>query len=571
MERLLDIGREKWCPDLFLGEGDGGVPDVMEATEDRAARDAKLCGRFHGIAAENLEAAVALETKRLLTNLREDLSVPQRLRQEATAPFAKLQATLIEAAWEPAQFEVALEMMRSWLADGLDGRPCPFLVKQFASYFAMWTKDIMVDQHSHPVAEPLPANSMEEAPQHPHVDDIVDTLVRDLINTASSSWVEQCIQGSAIELIAEHISALQVDNRMEAFAAFLTELGKHSDGVDEAGEGSLRATVLERCMLTFWNQFPREVFQLLAVLVRKSLGIAHGTVAEEVRPAVGPIGVSSEASSANIVLSLRCLVAFWVVMRDKQGDDFGLEEAFAGLERLTGTLPPEVNDCTTSADLARVALKVVILPLLLDSLLCLSVKDVDSALMVLPMLQKSQLWQDAFSSCGDMADGIAELDWYLGLHQRCSDWSSAFSKRRVEAEVQSDESTARDALLDWARMRLARDQSLLQPVAGSQTTLAAGHWENMRRAIACQVLEVLLSTYEQACDFDGATHDLAVVVAQSPWMLSLVRPEIVRSFLQRVALIATRLDGLGAYYAEPENPAIPCTGAVGSNPGVLAA
>jgi hypothetical protein len=202
-------------------------------------------------------------------------------------------------------------------------------------------------------------------------------------------------------------------------------------------------------------------------------------------------------------------------------------------------------------------MEVVILPLLLDSLLCLSLKDVDSALVVLPLLQESQLWQDAFSSSGARAEGLAELEWYLGLHQKCREWNDAFSKRSTKADVHSEESTAREALLDWARMRLARDQPLLEPAG--YTTLAGAHWENMRRAVACQVLEVLLSTYEQVCDFDGASHDLAVVVAQSPWMLSLIRPEIVRSFLQRVALIAVRLDGLGAYYTESEHSSNPCS------------
>merc|ERR1711887_370853 len=110
-------------------------------------------------------------------------------------------------------------------------------------------------------------------------------------------------------------------------------------------------------------------------------------------------------------------------------------------------------------------------------------------------------------------------------------------------------------------MRLARDQPLLEPVSGSNTTLAAEHWENMRRAIAYQILEALLSAFEQACDFDGATHDLSVVVAFSPWMLRLIHPELLRAFLHRVALIPLRLDGLGSYYADAErHPASNGTG-----------
>jgi len=541
VERLLDIGREEWCQDekLFLGEGDGGVPDTMETPEDRVIRGAKLCNKFAGASAEALEAMVAGEAKRLLTQLREDPSVPLRLRQEATSPFARLQATLIEAAWDPTtQHEVALGTLRNWLADGLDGTPCPFLVKQFASYFAIWAKDRAADQQQQ-IAMPEIATPAAFS-QALDVDDIVRTLVGDLVSTASGSWVEQCLEGQAIELIAQHISALQVENRLDAFATFLVELGKHSSSIDGgSGDGTLRATVLERCVWVYWGSFPQEVFALLAVLVKRSLGTASGAVVQESLPDVGEIGVSTEASPASIVVSIHCLVAFWVVVRDKAGDECAMEEAFSGLERLFG-ITPQVDDSTTSDDLARMALEIVILPLLLDSLLCLSVKDVDSALKVLAMLQESQLWQDAFSSSGFRSEGLAELEWYLGLHQRGG----------ASSQSQSDASIAREAMLDWARMRLTRDQALLEPIPGSNTSFAAEHWENMRRVLAYRVLEVLLTSYEQACDFDGAAHDLAVVVAQSPWMLRLVRPELLRSFLQRVALIPLRLDDLGAYYAE---------------------
>ena len=44
------------------------------------------------------------------------------------APHPK--ATLIEGAWWPEQGDVALEILRGWLAHGFEGEQCPFLVKQ---------------------------------------------------------------------------------------------------------------------------------------------------------------------------------------------------------------------------------------------------------------------------------------------------------------------------------------------------------------------------------------------------------------------------------------------------------
>merc|ERR1711966_340759 len=142
----------------------------------------------------------------------------------------------------------------------------------------------------------------------------------------------------------------------------------------------------------------------------------------------------------------------------------------------------------------------------------------------------------------------------------------AFSRCGVRVDQQSDESLARDEMLEWARMRLSRDEPLLELVQ-SKKICDDAQWEEMRRTLAYRVLELLLSAFEQACDFDGATHDLAVVVAQSPWMLQLVSPPLLRSFLQRIALIPLRLDGLSPYYAAAD--ALPS--AVGSAPAAVTA
>jgi len=143
-------------------------------------------------------------------------------------------------------------------------------------------------------------------------------------------------------------------------------------------------------------------------------------------------------------------------------------------------------------------LEIVVLPLLLDSLLCLSVSDADSALTALDSLEGSWLWSDVQTGAPvRQADVLNDIVWYLGLQAKWIRWSSAFERCGVNVGAQSDESAAREVLLDWARTRLVRDQPLLQ-LQGSNIVLERAEWENMRRRLACQVLEMLLSAFEQA-------------------------------------------------------------------------
>jgi len=761
VERLLDTGGAEWTDGaIFLGEGDGGVLDVDDTPDAREERSRKLCGLFVRTQERHLDAVVALEVRRLLARLRADPASPW-LCEAASAAFPTLQATLIEAAWAPEQNEVALGMLRQWLADGLDGEPCAFLVKQFAAYFAIWHKEAKATADVAFGMGVDPAEQVLTPPQD--VDDIVRSLVRHLSAVAADSWVEQCLEGQAVELIVEHMTALTIQGRLDAYVRFLFELGVRAAGPSatdarrrsgdrvgasvQDGEGAggssgrpgrldrmdrggregggatpesiLRAEVLKQCMWVFWVRFPQEAFLLLAVLVGRALCLADDAsgVAEEQPPrsvvsgalsaqmkqpelrvnvigaqdlrnadyigksdpycivkiqgksslktkviddclnpvwneeflvkdyVVGDLvefiimdqdmwpksddvlGTASLASSQfypngfdgvlpivdieakerqnstlavkvevlrvaldssqelpslatnaglvgasadEIGLAVECLIASWVVLRDKVAQHGPVvAEVFSGIGSLLGPIPTQVAGLGTADFSAQLALESIMLPLLLDTIFSLAVKDVKRAVALYDChLRESLLWRDAFSSESKCAEGLSELEWYLGLWRRHAEWEAAHAKltRHLAAEgrlrpgrlptapsgsratggatgqeVESACTATRDAFIDYARLRLQLDRPLLEPYRGTRTTLPAESWESMRGAIAGRVLTLLTDVFEQAGDFEGALGDLIVAVADSPWMLKLTRPESLRAFLHRVAFIPTRL------------------------------
>ena len=109
------------------------------------------------------------------------------------------EALLIESCWLPERAEAALELLRSWLREG-----APFLLKQFASYFALYQR------------EQLPLQ----------VDDILWEHLSELILAASGAqWAEQCLHGRAVDIVLEHCAVLQPQLRREAFAQLLLRLG----------------------------------------------------------------------------------------------------------------------------------------------------------------------------------------------------------------------------------------------------------------------------------------------------------------------------------------------------------
>ena len=111
------------------------------------------------------------------------------------------QALLIESAWLPERAQAALELLRSWLRKG-----APFLLKQFASYFALYQRE---------------ANSMAL-----EVDDIIWEHVQELILAASGGrWAEQCLHGKAVDIVLEHCAVLRPELRREAFVQLLLRLG----------------------------------------------------------------------------------------------------------------------------------------------------------------------------------------------------------------------------------------------------------------------------------------------------------------------------------------------------------
>jgi len=546
VESLLEDGRSTWAtsPAARLGEGDGGVPDEAEAAEEWEARSRKLCDRFHGVASSDLDSMVADEVRRVLARLRAETaaSTTTGASTGVAGPFTELQSALIEAVWFPEQASTAMALLRRWLAEGLDGAPCSFLVKQFASYFAMWQQECIADQAPQgpstvPDSDVAMASSsiLQPTPEVPCVDDIVGELVQELVTAASGPmWVEKCLQGQAVELIVQHLTALRPEARLDTYCGLLVLLGERC--TEETREGCLRVEVLKRCVWAFLQQFPHEGFMLIAVFVRRTLHLdvedfMAKTSAE--LPDIGPSGVAAEAKPEEIALALLCVPLFWAALRDHAEADTQMAQgALSGLESLLGRQALAGEPLETIDDMLRIGLERVALPLLVDALLSLAVRDPEGAARILPQISESPMWRDSLSSEAHGHEQLKELSWYLRLCQLHGDATTHTSGSPKVAA----------ALLAYARPRLARDRPLLEPETGSHTLLPDGWRKDLQRAAACRVLLMLLQAFESEQDFDGAMHDLAVAAAQSPWLLRVLQPMHVRSFLRRLALVPTGLE-----------------------------
>eukprot|EP00928_Gymnodinium_smaydae_P019834 TRINITY_DN17638_c0_g3_i1.p1 TRINITY_DN17638_c0_g3~~TRINITY_DN17638_c0_g3_i1.p1 ORF type:complete len:940 (-),score=133.77 TRINITY_DN17638_c0_g3_i1:100-2919(-) len=564
VERLLDAGRSQWCSvdALHLGEGDWGISDVTETPEDRAARAAKLSGKLHVVDVQRLESIVAQEIHTILSRL---VGSVARL-----SPFERLQTTLIEAVWSPESGEAALEMLRSWLTHGLDGAPCPFLVKQFASYFAVWHKDnplavaastecdasgtMGTNESSAPQSMELAAGSTAE---EVNVDDIVCTMVQDLVTAAAGSCVQQCLEGHALELIAEHVAPLTTENRLQAYARLLLELGKRTRAQRTADDAvaAAREQVLRRSLWVFWGRFPHEAFALVTIFIRHVLRLGdaaskqtHGTVKLQADDCMGCEEAATFVEgwprplSDELEVALECIQQFWVVARDRAEARETVVKATSGFELLLGS--PLQADLQTIDDFLRAVLEIVVIPLLTDTLLGLAVatSHVDTALSAIVRLKDSLVWRDAFSCRSQCTQTLVELDWYLDVCRLYRDGLAELNSKRKDSFAtlqpqQPQSSAAHGALLESAALRLAQDTPLLEPLRGTHTLLPDGHWRSLQRAATHHVLMMLLDAFRAAGDFEGALFDLAVAVAQSPWMLSVVSAEQVRHFLDGLANI----------------------------------
>eukprot|EP00930_Biecheleria_cincta_P056096 TRINITY_DN42278_c0_g1_i1.p1 TRINITY_DN42278_c0_g1~~TRINITY_DN42278_c0_g1_i1.p1 ORF type:complete len:986 (-),score=182.20 TRINITY_DN42278_c0_g1_i1:80-3004(-) len=610
VERLLEDGQETWCSPGFdcsfsrsgckvhLGEGDGGIcSEVEDSQQSRSDRHNKLCGRLAKHLApgdaDQLSASVRVEIQQLLLRilppgrgvggleLGTDWEVPMTVRDR----FAELQAILIESTWMPQRGDKALGLLRNWLdCPGGGSEGPPVLVKQFASYFAVWQKELL--EVAGTEAANVPLSLTGSLVTDVDVDDIVGQHIRELIAAAAGpAWPEQCLRGEALELVAEHCAVLRPEGRLEAFTTLLLCLGRScgcglaaraavaAEAAGACGDKSAEAEVLKRCLWVFWSRFPDEFFLLLVILVRKVLCLEDSTASEASLPSIGPAGVREKADPEDMLVATLCLLFSWVVVRDKAEEGTTVAEANLGLQELLGQLREDKEaDVLQQGSVSiqaflRLALDTAALPLLTDTLLCLTVKDPESALAILPAVQASALWSDAFSSGADCTKNLNELEWFLVLCHRYTAWATAHSEAQsqlaasaapklihygsavrpgpgaslgeIVAKSEKASLDARDALLDWARTRLAQDRPLLQPQSNSQTVLPDTHWESLRKAAACRVLLLLLDCFEGQLDFEGAMQDLVVAVAESPWLLSLLDPRHARLFLSRLALIPT--------------------------------
>lgn len=392
------------------------------------------------------------------------------------------------------------------------------------------------------------------------MDDVVRELVGELVAAAAGEWRKQCLEGQAVELIVEHVSAMSLDNRLAAYSALLLQLGpRDGEPTESRADGLLRLEVLKRCFWVFWGRFPRDVFALLVVLVRRALRLDEVSEEEEELPDVGPTGVRGMVKTTDVTLALQCIAVFWVIARDKfEAGGQQLEEALSGLEAVVGG--GQIARPETSDDLARISLDAIVLPLLGDVLITLCAKDPTVALDELPLVEGSPVWRDAFACESVGSRTLAELEWFLVLCQKHARWVDAreceearrtaagperrrllgFGRAAWEDEGVSKTTFARDELLDWARPRLAQDRPFLEPSSGTHTTLPEGQWQRLSSTLASRVLFLLLSVFEGPGDFNSALSDLAVAVAHSPWMLQQLAPRHARVFLQRLALLPNR-------------------------------
>ncbi|CAK9030016.1 Nuclear pore complex protein Nup107 (107 kDa nucleoporin) (Nucleoporin Nup107) [Durusdinium trenchii] len=586
VERLLDDGRV-WCNE-----------ESLCTSEDEDRHPSKLCGRLASGLSPELGRAVSEEVQQILLRVlpRSPGDARWEVPESVSEQFAFLQALLIESAWIPERGQAALDLLRGWLGEG-----APFLVKQFASYFALWQREM------------LQVSKGTEA--MPEVDDIILEHVQELIVAASGShWPEQCLHGKAVEIILEHCVVLQPQLRREAFAELLLRLGSAGPKATIAcavalarGEFTAQAQVMKRCFSTFWSRFPDEVFAMMAGLVHRVLKLDEP---QEARLEEVPAGAREQAHAEDMVHLVLCLLIFWTIARDKAAEGDTVEQAQEGLRSLLGeeVQAPgllEILAGDPRQAFLRSALSSAIVPLLTDTLLCLCVKDPGLALPMLPPLQASVLWTDAFNSASATAN-LSDLEWFLLLYVKHSTWRDAFqeasaqhalalkptlmrygaavqpgpgSGHTAEAEKAAEENkVAREALLDWAQDRLARPRALLEPQPRSQTALPEEHVQNLRKALAWrtlqfQILKVLaffpaspmshlcqfpnelnkmtgertptpvhallplIECFEAELDLQGAMQDLFVAIDESPWMLKMLDQRHARSLLLRVARI----------------------------------
>jgi len=271
---------------------------------------------------------------------------------------------------------------------------------------------------------------------------------------------------------------------------------------------------------------------LLAVLVKR---VIH---ADE--PAENPM-LEAVLSPDELVLTLQCITAAWIVVRSLPEDSNEVEQSLQGLEAVVeGQLP----GIASTGDFCNFVMDRVALPLMVDVLMTLLVRAPNLAVVSMEELQQTSLWHDAHNTQPRCWVYLLELQWFAQLHKLHAAWQA--SVRAVTGDSALEEQrlvcVAKDAVLGCARDRLKKERPLLEPQSAACTALPAARWQRLRQMLVEQCLELLLAVYRYDCDFDGAVCDLAVLVAESPWVLKLLQPTSVRNFLLNIA----RLPAVGA-------------------------
>jgi len=581
VERLLDACGAEFCAEgYFLGEGDCGVPDPTESEASRSARREKLAGMLRGhTSVEDIEAAARKEFDEILRLCATAHDADSR----RSAKFFILQAELARSALNPSEGgEQALHIMREWIAkglgpaDGAEPMPCPYGVKRFVSHLAIWQKECLKEfaeapevqifgRGSVPVVQSRAIGVVASAFTDQDIDHFLCEFVGDLVSAASRKWQEQSIPRDTIGLIAEHVSAMTPECRLDAWADLILRLGASGrEGDDPCHYDRLRLQVLELCLHVFWGKFQRDAPNLLPVLNNRALRLQSTDDQEEFQD-IGPTGVVRGIRTSDVVMVLHCANYFWIMARDRvqRGTDYraaalSLQELKQG-RHISGDEAERAMSVEPGLFLHSLLTSVVV-PVLCDAWLTLSARDPLTASGELSQLEGSQVWGDAFSADVPGAIALKELEWFARLCTKYEAWRECslveeaarvrapisrcllggFGAAPHDTEQQYKAPWLRDELLDFARPVLAQDRALLEPIPNAGTMLEAPHRQRLCSTLATRAVLTLLDVFQGTGDLDGAMGDLVVAVARSPWLLSRIEPRHARVFLQRLAYVPTR-------------------------------
>mmetsp|Transcript_28206 Transcript_28206/g.61286 ORF Transcript_28206/g.61286 Transcript_28206/m.61286 type:complete len:1033 (+) Transcript_28206:163-3261(+) len=526
VEALLDLEREHFCAaDVFLGEGDFGIPDPTESDESRRSRRRKLHGKLDGLKEHEIEAFISREVERIVTPSKEEEhycceappsspASPSSSSSSTPPPsFCRLQAALIAGAWQAERGSEALKVVNSWVTGGLahsDQKP-PFVVAEFASRFAIWQSEVLLDVHSkgfdhgpgaveiaEAAAEAAAKSAVEEhlrgssgsSPLEPSlrgsinedVDRIVGEHVRQMVASGEGQWCKQILDDSLEGYILCHLQPLSAQCRCNSFAALLLRLAMRTE------QDPLRYKIqaMRKCWWSFWENYPADIPMLVIMLTQRVLrngGPAEGEQQELNLMNVGLCGVNETACRAELSLGVLALIAFWEVARDALIHGNLARETIKGLEavlqtpdmqdphlgeaatnlwsivvtkailenvqRLLEVLQRETYlDDATNFETARKMLNILVLPCVCEMLAAVSTKDPERGAQLAAVVKGSLLGEDAEVLISPVAQLLKDLIWFAELVNAQCAWSEAKEFDKASRPIAAGFGTGAQLLAD---------------------------------------------------------------------------------------------------------------------------